>query len=313
MKNNLLYINDSARGHDKYKIYDGQRFDSKIDIFNDTGERIFEPLHNKTVIAGAAFTLQKLFSLDRNSLENTPTYDEIMDLDDAATASAYPTVSIADGNGLVVGSIPDETQRVILGFCFGMGGAGLESSDVFDVPYASWITPDMIVPFRYPLLSIDDVDENIYKGKKTIQLTGGQTRCAYYFKEFSNTPNLVQNYVSTIGTFSDSVSPANVYSSGTSADKAQSYVELHLKLSEKDCREFFITHTGLEQAKINQLSLVYGWKKQVSRTKLDATGNVTTANYEVYQQIRPFSVCHFPTELLIKREKGLSIVYTLYC
>ena len=159
MKNNLLYINDSARGHDKYKIYDGQRFDSKIDIFNDTGERIFEPLHNKTVIAGAAFTLQKLFSLDRNSLENTPTYDEIMDLDDAATASAYPTVSIADGNGLVVGSIPDETQRVILGFCFGMGGAGLESSDVFDVPYASWITPDMIVPFRYPLLSVDDVDE----------------------------------------------------------------------------------------------------------------------------------------------------------
>lgn len=304
-----IYINDRIRNTDTVDI---TRIDSKVEVFNDLGEPIFEPLHNKTVIAGGGLTLQKMFNLDRSCLENTPTYDDALDLFDKASASSYPTVAITD-NGTVIGSIADETQRVILGFCFGNGGAGLESSDVFSVPYASWINPDMLVPFRYPLESADTVDENIYKGKKRVTLAGNQTRIAYYFKEFSNTPTLVQNYVSTIGTFSDSVSPSTVYTNNASADKAQSYVELHLKLTAEDCREFYITHTGLEQAKINQVSLVSGWRKKVSRTKMNASGNTVTANYEVYQQVRPFSVCHFPTELLLDRNKGISIIYTLYC
>ncbi len=310
----LLYLPDSCRSNDSilFNKFGTGRINSKIEFFNDQGERIWEPLHNKTVIAGAALTLMKLFNLDRSVLENTPTYDDVMRLDDAATNTDYPAVSISDGNGSVVGSMPDETQRIIIGFCVGIGGSGLEASDVFDVPYASWITPDNIIPFRYPLQSSDSVDESIYKGKKTISLSNGQTRCAYYFKEFSNTPNLVQNYVSTIGTFTDSVSAESVYNNSISADKAQSYVELHLKITNDDCREFFLTHSGLEDAKINQLSLVSAWTKTISRTKLDAAGNMVTKDYEVLQQIRPFSVVNFPTEILSKRDKSISIIYTLY-
>lgn len=312
-RNGIYYLNDRIRNKDNVDVFHNGRFDSKIEIYNDLGERIFEPLHNKTVIAGGAFTLQKLFNLDRSSLDNTPTYDEVLGLDDAASSATYPTVGVTNSSGTIIGAIPDESQRVILGFAVGNGGAGLESSDVFEVPYASWIQPDFLVPFRYPLATADAVDENIYKGKKTITVSNGQRRVAYYFKEFSNSPTLVQNYISTIGTASDTVSPNTVYSAGTPADKAQSYVELHLKITNEDCREFFVTHTGLEQAKINQLSLVYGWRRKVSRTKLNVSGNTVTANYEIYQQIRPFSLCHIPTELLRERDKGLSIIYTLYC
>lgn len=313
-KSKLLYIPDYCRANDKLKVNQAgnMRFSSKLEFYNNRGELIWEPLHNKTVIAGAALTLMKLFNLDRSCLENTPTYDEVMGLDDAAAPTDYPAVSIVDANGNVVGSMPDETQRIILGFCVGTGGAGLESSDVFNVPYASWITPDNMVPFRYPIQSSDTVDESIYKGKKTITLSNGQIRSAYYFKEFSNTPTLTQNYVSTIGTFTDSVSPETVYSNTASADNAQSFVELHLKITKDDCREYFIAHSGLEDAKINQLSLVSGWTKTVSRTKLNTSGNTVTGEYEVWQSVRPFSCVNFPSEILSSTSKSLSVVYTIY-
>jgi hypothetical protein len=118
--------------------------------------------------------------------------------------------------------------------------------------------------------------------------------------------------VSTIGTFSDSVSSSTVYNKSTSADKAQSYVELHLKITKDDCREFFITHKGIENAKINQISLVSAWTKTVDVTKLDSTGNLKSGSYEYFQDIRPFSIVNIPNEIISNLEKSLSIIYTLY-
>ena len=76
--NKVKYLSDNYRPNEKYKITreNTQRVNSKIEFFNDeTGERIWEPLHNKTVIAGSAFTAMKLLNLDRNILEAPPTYD----------------------------------------------------------------------------------------------------------------------------------------------------------------------------------------------------------------------------------------------
>ena len=314
----IRYLKDFTRPNDEYKLNKGilipnpQRVNSKINIYNDvTGELIFEG-HNKTVIAGSALTAMKLFNLDRNALEATPTYDSIMELDNANNG-AYPTVVIKDGNGNVVGSIHDETQRKIIGFCVGQGGAGLDISDVFDVEYCSWITPENIIPFRYPLQNADDVDETVYKGRKAKELSDGTNRNAYYFKTFSNTPNLVQNYVSTIGTFSDTVSAGSVYNNnGASADKAQSYIELHLKITKDDCREFFIAHKGIENAKINQISLVSAWTKSVEVTKIYSLGKMKTNTYEYFQDIRPFSIINIPNEIISNHEKSLSIVYSLF-
>lgn len=316
----IRYLKDFNRPNDEYKfnkedfvIRDPRRINSKVNIYNDvTGELIFEG-HNKTVIAGSALTAMKLFNLDRNCLDATPTYDTVMSLDNGANGTTYPTTVIKDSNGNIVGSIPDETQRIIIGFCVGQGGAGLDISDVFDVEYTSWITPDNLIPFRYPLQNADNVDETMYKGRKALTLADGSNRNAYYFKAFSNTPNLVQNYVSTIGTFSDSVSAGSVYNNnGASADKAQSYVELHLKITKDDCREFFIAHKGIENAKINQISLVSAWTKTVEVTKLDSLGNMKTENFEYFQDIRPFSILNFPNEIISNHEKSLSVVYSLF-
>ena len=307
----LLYLNDTTRANDEYKL-DDNRITSKVEFFNDSGERIWEPLHNKTVIAGSALTAMKLFDLDRSALNNTPTYEDMLGgLDNGVTSNTttYPTAVIKDSNsGTVIGSIPDETQRKIIGFCIGQGGAGLDISDVFDVKYCDCITADNLIPFRYPLANADDVDETMYKGKKTL----ANGRIAYYFKAFANSPNLVQNYVSTIGSFSDSVNAASVYSNTASADKAQSYVELHLKITKDDVREFFITHKGLENAKINQISLISAWTKTVNITKLNKAGNMVSSEVEYFQDIRPFSVINIPNEIMSDLSKSISCLYTLY-
>lgn len=309
----IRYFNDRYRQNDKFKITNPQRINSKVSIYNDAnGELIFEG-HNKTVIAGSALVAMKLFDLDRECLDATPTYDEKLGLDMMDTDDTYPTKYIKDDDGRIIGSTEDEMQRKIIGFCVGQGGAGLDISDVFDVEYCSWITPDNIIPFRYPRVNEDIVDENIYKGKalKTLEGQVGDVN-AYYFKEFSNTPNLVQNYVSTIGTFTDKVTAQTVYNNQAIADQAQSYVELHLKITKDDCREYFITHQGIESAKINQISLVSGWKKTVKFAKPDKTGNSVEREYEYFQDIRPFSVINIPNEIISNLEKSLSIIYTLY-
>lgn len=316
----IRYFKDYNRVNDEYKIgkngillpSSNQRINSKISIYNDiTGELIYEG-HNKTVIAGSALTAMKLFNLDHHVLDATPTYDSVMNLDNGSNGTVYPTVAVKDNNGSIIGSMHDESQRTIIGFCVGQGGAGLDISDVFDVDYCSWITPDNIIPFRYPLQNADNVDETMYKGRKALELADGTKRNAYYFKAFSNTPNLIQNYVSSIGTFSDSITASTVYNNKTSADKAQSYVELHLKITKDDCRDFFITHKGIENAKINQISLVSGWTKTVEVTKLDSLGNIRTNNYEYFQDIRPFSLLNIPNEIISNHEKSLSIIYSLY-
>lgn len=318
MGNKLLYLSDKYRANDNYKIIrDGiynNRVDSKIDIFDaDTGERLFEPLCNKTVIAGSALTAMKLFNLDRHVLDATPTYDIALGLNEAGSGTTYPTIAITDTkSGDIIGAVSDECQRIICGFCVGQGGAGLDTSDVYNVEYCSWIEPDDLVPFRYPLVTSDVVDESMYKGKKSLTLNNGQERNAYYFKSFSNTPCLEQNYLSTIGAFSDKVNAANVYSSAKAVDMGRSYVELHLKITKDDCREFFIAHKGIENAKINQISLVSAWSKTVEVTKLDIDGNSKTKQYEYLQDIRPFSLLNIPNEILSDMEKSISIIYTLY-
>lgn len=310
-----LFLNDKISQKDKIEVTDHNysTIKSSIKIINDeAGEVIFEDLHNKTVIAGSALLAMKMFNLDRGFLNNTPTYNEILGLDDNAAFGSYPSTAIYDNNGNQVAAFPDETQRKIIGFCVGQGGCGTDISDVFDVKYASWIVPDALVPFRYPLQSADNVDEDIYKGRKAITLSDGRIVNAYYFKAFSNSPIAIQNYTSQLGTYTDSINASTIYSDINNADRAQTIVEMHLKITVDDTREFFIAHKGLQDANISQISLVSAWERDIEITKLNLSGNSETKTIQQWCDIRPFSVLNIPKEALSSKNKSLSIIYTLY-
>ena len=316
MSNQFRYYRDSVKTHDTYKIsYEHHNYStigSSISIYNDdTGELIFEDLHNRTVIAGSALLAQKMCGLDPSFLNNTPTYNSTLGVDNDAPVGSFPTIDIVDSDGNVIGSYRDETQRKIIGFMVGDNGCGADQSDIFDEHYASWIEPDHIVPFRYPLLSDDNVDEDIYKLKKTIYIAG-QERVAYYAKTFSNTPVGSQHYVSSLGTYSESISPSTVYTNKKNSNQAQTCVEYHLKITKDDCREYFTSHIGLSHANISQLSLLTGWTREITITKPDVSGNTRTKTIEQFCDVRPMTVLNLSTESLNDPDKSLSIVYTLY-
>lgn len=316
MSDKIYYVNDRVKVDDEWKISDPIVPKTKVLIINDeTGEPIWEG-HNRTVISGAAFIAMKLFSLSMQSLDATPTYDATLKLDHYNANGEYPVTEITNPTtGNVIGSYHDETQRKICGFCIGQGGAGLDISDRFDVPYASWINPDDLVPFRYPLNSEDRVDESIYKGRfSNIPIVGTDDyRNAYYFKTFSNTPVLVQNYTTNTGKYYDNVSSSTVYDEEHSNLKAQSFVELHLKITKDDAREFFNAHKGIESAKINQLSLLTAWTKTVKPAlKADQTDDAKVKEVEYMMDVRPFSIVNIPNEVLSDLSKSISVIYTLY-
>lgn len=295
--NKILIANDFYRPNDSIN---NTRISSKIEIYNEDGELIFEPLHNKTVIAGSALTAMKLFNLNSAALNLTPTYDELLGLDNDMITSSGPVINITDSNANITNIITNESNRRIIGFCVGKGGSGLGISDVYNVKYCDCILPDNLIPFRYPSDSGDDVDESIYKGKKALS----NNRIAYYFKTFNQNPTFYQNYTTSNG---NSIDKNTVYSNTNDADNAQTCIELHLKITKEDCREYFIAHSGLENAVINQISLVSGWSETVELIK-----NGQSVNVEYYKDIRPFSLLNIPNDGLSDLSKSISIIYTLY-
>ena len=128
--------------------------------------------------------------------------------------------------------------------------------------------------------------KEIYHGRKVIG-----NRVAYYFKQFESKP--VKKVRFEDGTTVD----ATVYKS-TKESEIETFVEINLKITEEECREYFINTVGINEARINTISLCTAWKKEIN-------------GKEYYQDIRPLTKYNMPNEQLIELSKGLDIVYQI--
>jgi len=237
-----------------------------------TDELIFEK-SNKVILSGSIFTASKHFNL--TPAVRTPSYNTVMDLEN--TVVEDPGIS-----GL------RREEKVIL-FAVGTDGCGPQADQVFDVDYKKWIEPESLVPFRYPLL-IDDISigsRDVYFGRKIIN-----DRVAYYFKTFEVDPIFIQRFKN--GT----PITENIYTS-TSVEPVESIVELKLKITKEECREWFIETIGLNSAVVNTISLLTGWVKIIDGIKY-------------YQDIRPLTKINIPNEYLSSLDKGMDIIYHIY-
>ena len=236
-----------------------------------TGDVLFKG-RNKVILPGAAFIARKLFPIPDEEI--TPSYNDALTLDN--------TVHEAPPN--------EEAEKVCL-FSVGVDGGGREPSQVYPVNYGKWCDPGNLVPFRYQPLTTDIGDElrDSYFGRRTYD---AEKRIAYYFKAFDIEPTFHQQYID--GTPID----AAIYDSEKD-DEIETYVELVLKITKEDCREFFTVTTGPNDARINSIQLLTGWEKIID-------GN------RYYQDIRPLTKLHFPLESLIDTTKSIKIIYHLY-
>ena len=146
-----------------------------------------------------------------------------------------------------------------------------------------------MVPFRFPLITEDltDAKKEIYHGSKIIG-----NRVAYYFKTFESKP--VKKIRFEDGTTVD----ATIYNS-TKESEVETFIEINLKITEEECREWFINTVGINEARINTISLCTAWKKEIN-------------GKQYYQDIRPLTKYNMPNEQLIELSKGLDIVYQIY-
>lgn len=238
-------------------------------INNELGEVVFRG-SNKVILAGSTFTALKHFNIDQSKIIMTPSYNTVLALENSVTESHDPNL-----------------EKV---FLFAMGTDGSDSGFVLnEVKYAGWLKPENMVPFRYPNKT-SDISSGLrskYFGRKV-----GSDKIFYYFKAFENEPVLHQQFID--GTPID----ANIYNSKSSTE-VETYIELNLKILKEDAREYFKATTGIQNAKVNTIQLLTGWKK-------------TIGDFGYYQDIRPLTKLNFPTEFLIDDTKGLDITYHLF-
>lgn len=244
-----------------------------IQIFiEETNELVFRG-SNKVIVGGSAFTAAKHFNIKPKSF--TPSYNTVLGLENSVN-EPYNELGIR------------KEEQVYL-FAVGIDGCGDENSQVYNVDYTKWIAPENLVPFRYQLdkNDIGGYMRDKYFGRKVIG-----DRIAYYFKAFETEPVFKQQY--TDGTPIDE----NIYLSNRT-EEVESFVELNLKITKEDCRDFFMATTGINDARINSISLLTAWAKEID-------------GQTYYQDIRPLTKLHFPNEALIDTSKGLDIIYHIY-
>lgn len=258
-------------------------FKTSIDIkCLETGEIVFKGLKNKVIIPGSGLIARKLFDITSNEI--TPSYNT------AFGYNMYTPTSDTPPSGDVKTVATKDNHKILL-FCCGIDGCGTENSQVYPVDYRKWISPSNMVPFRYQIASNDLSDElrETYFGRTSVD---NGRYIAYYFKRFENVPTLVQQYID--GTPVDST----IYDSAK-VDDAETYVEIDLKITKEDVRDYFIATTGIDEARINSISLCSAYP-------------VEDAGYIYFKDIRPLTKLHIPNEPLIDVTKGIEIIYHIY-
>lgn len=270
MPNKHIALFDSQKSKDEANLNKTWARGEVIFKDLDTGKVLYT-LHNKVIIAGSQFVAQKCFDL--SELVHLPTYNESLSLE----------------NSEIHGTTPANVPKVCL-FCCGTQGCGTENSQVYPVKYTKRINPEGdLVPFRYQLKDNDLTDElrQIYFGRKVLE-----ERYAYYFKAFESAPTLHMRYVD--GTIIDE----NLYDSQNDTD-AETFVEMSLRITKDDFRDYFRATTSINDAKINSISLLTAWYTQ-------------SGGYTWYQDIIPLTQLNIPNEPLIDLTKGIDITYHIY-
>jgi len=205
------------------------------------------------------------------------------------------------------------TRRVCL-WCLGIDGCGIEASRVFKVMNTKWIAPygnyqhyndgtggnntydhieTAMVPFKYRTsdADLDDTYRKQYFGRTEVN-----SAVAYFFKTFDESPTLIRRYADD-STFLENVD--DVWADKRAAE-AEAVVQLKMSVSATDCREYFQKRTGVNDSKVNSISLCTAVPYVRDGDKLE------------YLDIRPFTRFNFPNEALIDTSKGIDITYYLY-
>ena len=178
-------------------------------------------------------------------------------------------------------------------FGVGVGGCGDSIRSVKDVNFVEREIFEM-VPFR-----ITDEDLNPSEQKKYFFKMEKDNKTHYYLKTFEQQPVIKALWKDSDDQDDDgSEVEAGVHES-TRTEPIETFVEMILKITKKDVRDYFELYGDIEQCRINSIGLFTGAKRNLSDGTTD------------YQQVKLFSKLNIPNEMLTLK-KDLTIVYRIY-
>lgn len=242
------------------------------DNINPFDEKIFDE-ENQIVIGGALFILEKVFGVEPNLY-----VDYLNNIMGIAT----------DG---MSNDLYADTHVCLFGV--GVGGCGDSIRSVKDVNFVEREIFEM-VPFR-----ITDEDLNPSEQKKYFFKMEKDNKTHYYLKTFEQQPVIKALWKDSDDQDEDgSEVEAGVHES-TRTEPIETFVEMILKITKKDVRDYFELYGDIEQCRINSIGLFTGTKRNLSDGTTD------------YQQVKLFSKLNIPNEMLTLK-KDLTIVYRIY-
>lgn len=252
---------------------------------HDTGEILGE-YENKVTITGSQLNACAMFGL--TPIIDFPTYNSEMNLDNSADPEQEP-----------------KNHPVVCLFCVGDTGCGTLPKDVLISKYTDRIKPGpaepisaddfdtkMIMPFRYVDADADLSSDlrKYYFGRKTFDRLG---KIAYYFKTFDTQPQLHLRYADGTQITKDMY---NIESN----QEAECYVEMRLRITRIDFRDYFENVLGWDKARISSLSLCTAWYDD------------SIDGYRYYQDITPYTILYFSYQWLVDDTISVDVEYQVF-
>lgn len=275
-----LYMSERLNGNDTVTLtYEKPRplYRTRVSCYasdnvNELGELMFEE-ENQIVLGGAIYVLEKLFGV--SSPLNIDYLNNIM--------------------GVANGGAAEEkyaSDNVVCLFGVGTGGSG-DAGPVKDIAFQEREIFDM-VPFRVTDRPLSPNDREKYWFKKELK----EGPMAYYLKKFEGDPKIKVLWRDGEGDEDGTEVENNVHNT-TRKEPIETFVEMTLKISKNDIKEWFELNGKIEQARINSLGLFTGVKRPLGNGQED------------YKQVMLFSKINFHNEMLAS-SKELTIIYRIY-
>ena len=266
---------------------------------------------NMVPLGGCQFAMEQLFGVKAEQFDIPSLYNLDPDSnsynmglpDSSATTTSY---DVPGGKKLVV----HEPGNIVQLFGIGITGTAENDLTVYPVDYRensiniNRVTTDgltlhgTMVPFRYTMSELSDVEKLQYFGKKTDSVTG---ETAYYLKKFDNEPVIKHIWKTGEDIETESlVSSSDVWTSNIGVNAVESFTECVLRITKKDVKEWFTSIGQEDRARFNTIALF------TAQYVPNTDGTIGD-----YRNIRLFSKLNIPVEY-VSLTKDLNLIYRVY-
>lgn len=280
-------------------------------------ELIFEPLHNTVPISGVQSLFQMAFGVKGNININTLYDAHGIGLPNEEDVPSFLTpVNNDTTGGATLRNAMYQPGHLVQLFGIGITGPGENNVSVRKVGYretdiemtvntADGVLDGMMLPFRFTESELDPNERQMYFGKRLDNETG---KTGYYLKRFESIPEIKHIWRSKDAQHGsrtpDIVATNETVWDQTRDDALKSLIEIHLKITESDIKEFFIHKLDQpEAARFNTIALYDGRYSEVGKPGDQQFGD--------YCNVRLFSKLNIPTEP-VSLEKDLEFIYRIY-